>query len=315
MYALRREFVDGPERPDLVLIHSTAVPAERSEPVLERRSTVVPESSWPGRREICLFFHEAPEGGPIRVRYFFSSIRSGQERFSPAYELLLPGPEAGDDLQRIEEEGDGNLRTAVGRGTFRLPLPLREGEPSSGLARFGFGAMRKKPSESLCRASIRLDGQSTPVIEVPEALSVLKERPMPFFLYHVTEGGIGLVADKINSARITWRDTVGDVVCARMLWSCGTWEAPNLTAMEAKKFPPGGPSAAGYPFAADRAGYLGERAEALAACPLPRTYEGFLFGPDGSVAEYCFLLLRLRPDGTIAAEWQNRDGGNWTIRL
>jgi len=315
MYALRREFVDGPDRPDLVLIHGTALPAETSEPSLARFSTVLPESSHPGRRQVRLFFHDPADGGPIRVRYFFSSIRSGQEWFSPAFELLLPGPEAGSDLLFLEEEGEGNLRPARGRGTFRLPLPLREGEPAVGTARFGFGAMRKKPSEALCRASLPLDGKSAPVIEVPEALSVLKERPMPFFLYHVTEGGRGLVADKINSARITWRDEVGDVVCARMLWSCGSWDAPNLTPMEAKKFPPEGPPAAGYPFAEDRAEYLRGRAEALSECPLPRTYEGFLFGPDGSDAEYCILLLRLRPDGTIAAEWRNRDGGNWTIRL
>jgi len=315
MYALRREFIDGPDRPDLVLIHSTAVPAETSGPLLARCSTVVPVSSWPGRREVRLFFPEPPDGGPTRVRYFFSSIRSGQEWFFPPYELLLPGPEAGESLLRIEEEGEGNLPPAAGRGTFRLPLPLREGEPSVGNARFGFGAMRKKPSESLCRTFLPLDGKSAPVIEVPEALSVLKQRPMPFFLYHVTEGGRGLVADKINSARITWQDEVGDVICARMLWSCGSWEAPNLTSMEAKKFPPGGPSAAGYPFAEDRVDYLRDRAEALADGPLPRTHEGYLFGPDGSDAEYCFLLLRLRPDGTVAAEWRNRDGRNWTIRL
>ena len=315
MHALRREFVDGPDRPDLVLIHGTAVPAGTSEPLLARFSTVVPESSRPGRREVRLFFHDSPDGGPIRVRYFFSSIRSGEEWFSPAFELLLPDPEAGSDLLFLEEEEGGNLRPAPGRGTFRLPLPLREGEPSVGNARYGFGAMRKKPSESLCRASLPLDGKSAPVIEVPEALSVLKERPMPFFLYHVTEGGRGLVADKINSARITWKDEVGDVVCARMLWCCGSWEAPNLASMEAKKFPPGGPSAAGYPFAEDRAEYLRRRAGSLAAVPLPRTFEGYLFGPDGSDAEYCFLLLRLRPDGTVAAEWRNRDGSNWTIRL
>lgn len=315
MYALRREFVDGPDRPDLVLIHSVAGPAGTADGVPACGSTVVPETSWPGRREVRLFFREIPGGGSIRVRYFFSSIRSGQEWFSPAYEILLPGPEAGDDFLRIEEAGEGNLRPAAGRGTFRLPLPLREGEPSTGIARFGFGAMRKKPSASLCRAALPLDGRSTPVIEVPEALSVLKERPMPFFLYHVTERGIGLVADKINSARVTWRDEVGDVVLVRMLWSCGSWDAPNLTPLEAKKFPGKGISASGYPFAEDRAEYLRARAESLAACPLPRTYEGFLFGPDGSEAEYCFLLLRLRADGTIAAEWRNRDGRNWTIRL
>lgn len=315
MYVLRREFLEGSDRPDLVLIHPTAVLPETPATVLARFSTVVPESSRPGTREVRLFFPEPPGGNPIRVRYRFSSVRSGQEWFSPAYELLLPGPEAGNDLLRIEEEGEGNLRPAAGRGTFRLSLPLREGGPLGGIARFGFGAMRKKPSASLCRAALPLDGETTPVIEIPEALAVLKERPMPFFLYHVKEGGSGLVADKINSARITWRDDIGDVVCARMLWSCGSWTASNIASMEARSFPREGPSAFGYPFAEDREGYLRDRALALAACPLPRTFEGYLFGPDGSEAEYCFLLLRLRPDGTITAEWRNRDGGDWTIRL
>lgn len=315
MYAFRREFVDGPDRPDLVLIHSTAVPAGSGEPVLARGSTVVPESSRPGRREVRLFFPESPDGGPVRIRYFFSSIRSGQEWFSPSYELLLPGPEAGDDLIRVEEEGGGNLPPAPGRGTFRMPIPLREREPRTGIVRFGFGAMRKKPSESLCRASLFLDGGTAPVIEVPEALSFLKGRPMPFFLHHVAEGERGPVSDKINSARITYRDDAGDVLLVRMLWSVRSWDAPNLAAMEAKKYPGTGPSAAGYPFAEDRPEYLRSRADALAACPLPRIFEAFLYGPDGSEAEYCFLLLRRRPDGTVAAEWVNRDGGNWTIRL
>ena len=120
MHALRREFVDGPDRPDLVLIHGTAVPAGTSEPLLARFSTVVPESSRPGRREVRLFFHDSPDGSPIRVRYFFSSIRSGEEWFSPAFELLLPDPEAGSDLLFLEEEEGGNLRPAPGRDLRHL---------------------------------------------------------------------------------------------------------------------------------------------------------------------------------------------------
>jgi len=314
MYALRREFLDGPETPDLVLIHSTASPAGSTGTVLSRSSIVVPATSEPGKREVRLFFPSLPGGGALRVRYAFSVVYSGAERFSDPYGTLLPGPETGDDAVLIEEEGGGNIPPAPGRGTFRILLPLREGEPAEGNARFGFGAMRKKPSESLCRAALPLDGKTPPVIEVPEALSVLKERPMPFFLYHATEGGVGLVADKINSARITWRDEEGDVVCARMLWSCGSWDAPNLTPLEVKRFSGDG-SPSGYPFAEDREAFLRGRESALDRFPLPRTHEGYLFGPVGSVAEYCFLLLRRRPDGTVAAEWRNRDGGNWTIRL
>lgn len=314
MYALRREFLDGPETPDLVLIHSTASPAGSPDTVLFRSSIVVPATSEPGKREVRLFFPSPPGGGALRVRYAFSIVHSGAERYSDPFETLLPGPETGGDAIPVDEEGGGNLPPAPGWGSFRVLLPLREGEPASGVARFGFGAMRKKPSESLCRVTLPFDGRTPPVIEVPEALSVLKERPMPFFLYHATEGGVGLVADKINSARITWQDEEGDVVSARMLWSCGSWTAPNLTPLEVRRFT-GGETAAGIPFAEDREAFLRGRESALDRFPLPRTHEGYLFGPAGSEAEYCFLLLRRRPDGTVAAEWRNRDGGNWTIRL
>jgi hypothetical protein len=313
MIALLREFIDGADRPELVLIHYTAAPADSPGAVLARSTLVVPPVPGSAKREVRLFLPAA--GGRLLVRYAFSTVRSGTLWSSSSYEVVLPDPDEGTDVVRVEEPGEGNLRPAAGRGAFRLALPLRDGEPRTGTARFGFGAMRKKPSEALCRASLALDGERVPVIEVPEALSVLKGRPMPYFLYHVTDRGIGLVADKINCARITFEDREGDVDCAGILWGCGSWVAPNLSMMEVKGFAPGSDAAPGRLFSDDREAFLRERAEALSAHPLPRTHEAFVFGPAGSDVEYCFLAFRRRAEGGVAAGWRNREGGNWRIRL
>jgi hypothetical protein len=123
------------------------------------------------------------------------------------------------------------------------------------------------------------------------------------------------VADKINCARITFRDDEGDVVCARLLWGDRSWAASNLTVMEVKNFASAAGGAAGYYHSVDRRAYLETRAAALAGHGLPRTYEGFVFGPSGIVVEYCFQVLRLRA-GVAAASWVNApSGGNWSIAL
>ena len=62
-------------------------------------------------------------------------------------------------------------------------------------------------SPSLCCARVPIVEGAAPVVEIPEALSILKNRPMPFFLYHISAGGDVPVADKINCARITVRDS------------------------------------------------------------------------------------------------------------
>lgn len=315
MIALLREFVDGADRPELVLIHYTAAPMDSPAAVLARSTAVVPAVPGSARREVRLFLPSPAPGARLLVRYAFSTVRSGNLWSSPSYEVVLPGPDEGTDAVRVEEEGEGNLRPAAGRGTFRLVLPLRDGEPRTGTARFGFGAMRKKPSEALCRASVALTSDRAPVIEVPEALSVLKNRPMPYFLYHVTDGGVGLVADKINCARITFEDRAGDVDCAGILWGCGSWNAPNFSMMEVKNFAAGSAGAQSCFFSDDRDAFLRERAGALSAHPVPRMYEGFVFGPEGSDVEYCFLALRRRGEGGVAAGWRNREGGNWRVRL
>lgn len=315
MYALQRVYDNGPDRPELVLIHYTACPEGAPDSVLARSSAVLRPGAGAGRREVLLFLPEPPGGKRVDVTYFFTTVRRGGEWFSPRYRILVPGGEADGNLFNVPEDGDGNLKPAPGMGMFRLVLPLRAGEPAAGTARFGFGAMRKKPSEALCRAAVPFGAGRPALVEVPEALSVLKNRPMPFFLYHRTEGGVGLVADKINNARITLKDGVGDVVCALLLWSESSWSAPNVAVMGAKNAPGSPGEAAGYYFAEDRAAYLSARRNSFAGLPVPRTFEAYVFGPAGSAVEYCYLVTRIRTDGSVFTEWRNRDGGNWAVTL
>ncbi len=315
MYALQRVYDTGPDRPELVLIHYTACPEGAPGRALARSSVVLGPEAGEGRREALLFLPELPEGKRVDLTYFFSAVRRGGEWFSPRYRTLVPCTEMDGHLLNVAEEGEGNLRPAPGMGTFRLVLPLRPGEPAAGTARFGFGAMRKKPSDALCRAAVSFGPGRPPLIEAPEALSVLKNRPMPFFLYHRTEEGVGLVADKINNARITFKDGTGDVVCVLLLWSEPPWLAPNVAVMQAKNAPAPVRDAAEYYFADDRAAYVAERMKALAGLPVPRTFEAYVYGPADSVVEYCYLVMRARPDGSVFTGWSNRDGGNWRVTL
>ncbi|HZL97547.1 MAG TPA: hypothetical protein VFB91_02415 [Terriglobales bacterium] len=314
MLLLRREYRDGAESPEIVLLHAEVTRHGRSaEPLLRFTRTVVP-SDLPGRRVAHLPLPEPGEGEWILVRYRFSTVRGGEERFSPSYEVVVPSDDAIADLYRIPEEGTGNLPPAPGRGTFRLVLPLGEGERASGSFRFGFGAMRKKPSPSLCRAAIDAGNGPAPVIEAPEALSILKNRPMPYFLYHVSAEG-KLRADKIACARITLADPDGNVVSARMIWGDSAWRATNLSLMEAKGEGPGSVAAAEF-FAEDRAAFLAARKAALSLLPVPRVFEAFVFGPSGSGVEYCFQTVSRRPAGGFEVRWRNREGGgNWVVTL
>lgn len=315
MLVLRREFFDGPQRSELVLLHYEVVDPPGAGQAPARGSLVMPAESGSGRREVRVILPDPPPGGHLRLRYAYSTVGHGAEWFSPRYEVAVPGEETRGDIDEIAEVPPGNLRPAPGRGMFRLLLPLRDGEPRTGTVRYGFGAMRKKPSEELCRASVRMDGKP-PVIELPEALSVLKNRPMPYFLYHVTEGGAGLAADKITSARITLKDETGEVLCARMLWGDPEWAAQNLSPMEPKNGNgEGGKAMCDYVFSGDPEAALSDRVARLARHPLPRTFEAYVYGPSGSVAEYCFQLLVRRPDGSVRTAWRNLDGGNWKITL
>ncbi len=315
MYALQRVYDSGPDRPELVLIHYTVCPEGSPGSALTRSSVVLRPEAGADRRQALLFLPELPGGRRVDLTYFFTAVRRGGEWVSPRYRTLIPDGETGANLVNVTEEGEGNLKPAPGKGTFRLVLPLRAGEPAAGTARFGFGAMRKKPSDALCRAAVSFGPGRPALIEAPEALSVLKNRPMPFFLYHLTEGGVGLLADKINNARITLKDGSGDVASVLLLWSESTWAAPNAAVMEAKNVPRPGPAAAEYYFAEDRAAYVAARMKALSGLPVPRTFEAFVYGPANSVVEYCYLVTRMRPDGSSFTEWRNRDGGNWRVTL
>jgi hypothetical protein len=326
MLLLRREYRDGAEPPEIVLLHAEVTRHGRSAGALLRFTRVVVPSDPPGRRVAHLALPEPGEGERILVRYRFSTVRGGEERFSPPYEVVVPSDDAIADLYHIPEEGTGNLPPAPGRGHFRMVLPLGEGERASGSFRFGFGAMRKKPSPSLCRAAIDAGYGPAPVIEAPESLSILKNRPMPYFLYHVSADG-KLRADKIACARITLADPDGDVVSARMVWGDSAWRATNLSLMEAKGWAveatkPGaslsasGAAASEEFFAEDRAAFLAAREAALSLLPAPRVFEAFVFGPWGSGVEYCFQTLSRRPDGRFEARWRNREGGrNWVVTL
>ncbi len=312
--ALRRVFFDGASHPELVLFHCRVFLDGSPSRELSRSSLVMSRTAEPGLREAFLFLPGPPDGRRLLVRYFFSTVENGGEWFSQAYEVQVPGEDAAGDVTPIPEAGEGNLRAAPGCGTFRLLLPLRGANPADGSVRYGFGAMRKKPSRDLCRAAFPAT-LSPPVVEVPGALSVLKNRPMPYFLYHVAGDAGNLVADKINCARLTFRDEEGDVLCARLLWGDPSWNAQNLSVMEVRKLasPEGG--AADVFFADDREAYLRIRAGALDRQPPPRVFEAFVYGPEGSVVEYCFQVLVRRPDGSVSAGWRNRDGGNWSVTL
>ena len=315
MLLLRREYRDGAEPPEIVLLHAEVTRHGVSPGATRRFTRVVVPSDPPGRRVAHIPLPEPGEGERILVRYRFSTVRGGEERFSPPYEAVVPSDEAIADLYRAPEEGGGNLPPAPGRGTFRLVLPLGEGERASGSFRYGFGAMRKKPSPSLCRAAVDAGNGPAPVIEAPEALSVLKNRPMPYFLYHVSADG-KLRADKIACARITLADPEGNVVSARMVWADSAWRATNFSFMEAKGFVPGPGAAVDEFIPEDRAAFLARREAALSLLPVPRVFEAFVFGPSGSRVEYCFQTVSRRPDGGYAVRWRNREsGGNWVVTL
>ena len=315
MLLLRREYRDGAEPPEIVLLHAE-VTLLGGPAVPPRRFTraAVP-SETPGRRLAHVPLPEPGKGERVLVRYRFSTVRSGEERFSSWYEMEIPSDDAIADLYRFPEEGTPNLPPAPGRGHFRLVLPLGEGERASGTFRFGFGAMRKKPSPSLCRAAVDAGYGPAPVIEAPESLSVLKNRPMPYFLYHVSSDG-KLRSDKIACARIPLADPAGDVVSARIVWGDPAWRATNFSVMEAKGFVQGPGEAAAEFFAEDRAAFLAAREDALSLLPLPRVFEAFVFGPSGSGVEYCFQTVARSTDGGFEVRWRNREaGGNWVVTL
>lgn len=315
MFLLRREYRDGAERPEIVFLNATVTPQGAGAGSAYRASLVAGPAAEPGRRAAFLRVPEPPEGDRVEVRYRFAAVGAGREWRSPWFEVGVPSDDLLSDLYRLPEEGEGNLVPAPGCGYFRVVLPLAEGEPARGVFRYGFGAMRKKPSPALCRAAVDAGDGPAPIIEIPEALSVLKNRPMPYFLHHFSGKG-ALHAHKIASARITFSDPDGDVACVRMLWGDPAWRAVNVSPMEARRLAPGAAAAPGEFFAEDREAFLSARSSALAEVPLPRVFEAYVFGPSGSRVEYCFQIVVRLPGGGSETRWRNREGGgNWTVTL
>lgn len=316
MFLLRREYRDGAEHPEIVFLHAEATPEGPGvlPPPLKTTQVAVP-SADAGRRVAYLRLPEPSDGGRVVVGYRFSAVRDGAEWHSPLYRVEVPSDELISDLFRVPEEGAGNLVPAAGRGFFRMVVPLADEERAEGVIRFGFGAMRKKPSPSLCRAAIDAGDGPAPVIEIPEALSVLKNRPMPYFLYHLSGDG-KLRSDKIACARITLTDADGDIVCARLIWGDPAWRAVNVSPMEAKGFPAGEFSADGEFHSEDLDAWRSGRFELLSRLRSPRVFEAYVFGASGKVVEHCFQAVVRLPSGETEVRWRNRDGGgNWTVTL
>lgn len=314
MFLLRREYRDGGERPENVFLHAEVIPEWPGAGPPERMIRVAAETAESGRRAARVRLPEPPAGGSVTVRYRFSSVRGGAEWYSPVYTVSVPSDELIADLYRIPEEGGGNLVPAEGRGYFLLVLPVADGD-RPGRIPYGFGAMRKKPAPSLCRAAVEAAEGLPLVVEIPEALSVLKERPMPYFLYRLERGGF-LRSDKIACARITLPDTEADIVSARLLWADPAWRAVNVSPMEAKGFPPGELSGGLEGFSEDLDVWRSERFSALSRLRAPRVFEAYVFGPSGSRVEYYFQAVVRLPSGGYAAGWRNREGGrNWEVTL
>ena len=172
MLLLRREYRDGAEPPEIVLLHAEVtlhegptamdglVPRQAGMPRVllprpagpSRRFTraVVP-SETPGRRVAYLPLPEPGEGERVLVRYRFSTVGGGEERFSPWYETDVPSDDAIADLYRIPEEGTSNLPPAMsddgaGRGNFKSSPSIMSASSSSsvsaGFCRGGCGACR-----------------------------------------------------------------------------------------------------------------------------------------------------------------------------
>jgi hypothetical protein len=314
MLLLQREFSDGPGLNELVTLHYTLID-DASGLRLARASAVMPPGRGDGRRSVALMLPDPADGAPLRLEYGFSTVSNGNEWRSPTFSLPLSPLDGADGLSLTADVAPGNLPPAAGCGTFRMAIPLRN--PASGPVRFGFGAMRKKPSESLCRSAVPPGAAGdAPVVEAPEALSVLKGRPMPYFFYHVDPADGQLRQDKIAPARITFIDDRGDVVAARLLWGDSAWLASNRTVMELKNYGEAPYKACEHDFSDDPAGFAAGRMAELSKHPLPRTFETFVAGPSGSEVEYCFQLLIRDADGTLRTEWRNPEsGGNWRITL
>src|SRR5512139_1944214 len=123
MLLLRREYVDGPEGADIVLLHAEVRLREGAGSPVSRCTRVVVPAATPGRRAAFVRVPEPAEGKRFAVRYRFSAVRGEAERYTPHYEVDVPSDDAIGDLYRVPEEGGGNLPPAPGLGHFLVALP------------------------------------------------------------------------------------------------------------------------------------------------------------------------------------------------
>ena len=126
MLLLRREYRDGAEPPEIVLLHAEVTRHGRSAGPTQRFTRTVVPSDPPGRRVAHLPLPEPGEGERILVRYRFSTVRGGEERFSPSYEVVVPSDDAIADLYRPLLGDAIEIGDRVVRGNPHL---VRRGEP------------------------------------------------------------------------------------------------------------------------------------------------------------------------------------------
>ena len=249
------------------------------------------------------------------MRYRFSTVRGGEERFSPSYEVTVPSDDAIADLYRIPEEGAGNLPTAKGRGYFRLVLPLGEGERASGPFRFGFGAMRKNPPRRFAAPSSTRD--------TGRRRSSMPRRPSRSSRTGRCRTSCTTSPRTENFAPTRSRAPASPSRIPTGMSSPSGWS--GATPRGGRRTSPSWRPRGGRParplrpsefFSEDRAAFFAAREAALSLLPVPRVFEGFVFGPSGSGVEYCFQTVSRRPDGGFEVRWRNREsGGNWVVTL
>jgi len=116
MLRLRREYRDGAEPPEIVLLHAEVT--LQGGPAGPRED--VPGSSFP---RMCpaagwRIFPSRARGGGADHHPLPVLLRSRrEERVSPPYEIAVPSDEAIADLYRIPEEGRGTFRPRRGAVT------------------------------------------------------------------------------------------------------------------------------------------------------------------------------------------------------
>ncbi len=307
MLLLRREYRDGAEPPEIVLLHAEVTRHGGPAGPTRRFTRAVVPSETPGRRVAHLPLPEPAEGERILVRYRYSTVRGGEERFSPWYEVDVPSDDAIADLYHIPEEGTPNLPPAPGRGHFRLVLPLggggariralpvrlrRDAEKAVPVAlprrhRRGIrsGAGHRGPGGPL-----RPQEPADAVLPVPplrgRETARRQDRVRPHHLRR-SRRDRRLRPDGLGRFRMAGHEHLPH-------GGQGVWPRPRRC-----RPGHGWAGAADEFFAEDRAAFLAAREAALSLLPLPRVFEAFVFGPSGSAVEYCFQTVERRPDGEL----------------